>query len=93
MINYVSYEKVKQVHLHVMQCAALSVFVYYIIVSACACLCSVWAQTIGLCLSASYFSPVCGHTHKHTRTHLIYTQFLLASVKLQQFRDSKTGTI
>lgn len=73
------------------------VFTYHIIVSACACLCSLSAQTIGLCLSASYFSPVGWHIHTHqhsqTHTHLIYTQFLLASVKLQQFRDSKTGTI
>lgn len=73
------------------------VFTYHIIVSACACLCSLSAQTIGLCLSASYFSPVGWHIHAHqhsqTHTHLIYTQFLLASVKLQQFRDSKTGTI
>lgn len=35
------------------------------------------------------------HSHSCTRTHTprLHTQFLLASVKLQQFRDSKTGTI
>lgn len=53
-------------------------------------------ETMGLCLSASYF-PLCGLTHSctatlthaHTHTHLP----LLASVKFQQFKDSKTGTI
>lgn len=89
-VRCVSWRKVKQVHLCVMQ-----VFTYHIIVSACACLCSVWAQTIGLCLPASYFSLVGWRRHSYTptHTHLIYAQFLLASIKLQQFRDSKTGTI
>lgn len=43
-----------------------------------------WTQTIGLCVSAS---------RELTHTAPLYTQFRLASIKLQQFRDSKTGTI
>lgn len=70
-------------------CTTAGIYVLYHCVSMCMFVQCVGTDNRPLSLRILFFCSGLTHTH----THLICAQFLLASVKLQEFRDSKTGTI
>lgn len=74
---------------------AVGIYVLYHCVSMCMFVQWVGTDNRPLSLCILFFSCGLTQTFIHTNTHTphLHTQFLLASVKLQQFRDSKTGTI